>query len=117
MNYDSSGYSRDEFRGYNLTYNSDGIPTGGVVTSYAAYVYGQRIVVVDGVQIAVTALVATATTYSNSDDLALFKAALSGSDQIRGGSGNDKMNGGAWADYLAGRGGNDPTTWTISMTG
>ena len=106
-NYDSAGYSRDEFRGYGFTYDASGIPSGGVVKSYAAFLYGRKIGFIDGASVAVTKLVSAASTYSTGDDLNVYKHILSGSDRITGGVAGDRLEGFAGNDLLYGRGGAD----------
>jgi Ca2+-binding RTX toxin-like protein len=107
VEYNYSGSTRDEFRGYGLTYSRDGIPTGGVVTGYASYDYGRKIGSIEGTSIAVTSLVAAASTGSSSDDLKVFRSLLSGSDRITGGSYGDKLEGFGGNDMLYGRQGAD----------
>src|SRR5215207_8828462 len=64
VKYTYSGSTRDEFRGFGLTYDSDGVPAGGVVTGYASYDYGKKIGSIDGTSIPVTGLVNAAATGS-----------------------------------------------------
>ena len=107
VKYDASGSSRDEFRGTGFTYDAQGIPTGGVVKSYAAILDGERIGYATGVNIGVNSLVAAASTASQSDDFRVLRSALSGNDRITGGSGNDRLEGFAGNDILWGRRGAD----------
>lgn len=107
VKYDYGGSSRDEFRGSGFTYNADGIPTGGTVTSYASYDAGKKIGSLSGTSIAVTSLVKAAATGSVSDDRKVFKSLLAGNDKITGGSGNDKLEGFGGNDVLYGRQGAD----------
>jgi Ca2+-binding RTX toxin-like protein len=105
--YYGSRATRDEFHGSGFTYDADGIPTGGTVTSYANYENGRLLGSISGMSLSATALVKAASTYSTRDDMALYKAALRGNDQITGGraddrlegfGGNDKITGGRGAD-------------------
>src|SRR5215213_9057476 len=107
VNYDSGGYSRDEFRGSGFTYNFEGIPTGGVVRSYAAFSDGRKVGFIDGAQITVSDLVGAAMTFSRSDDTRVIKSVLSGNDAITGGSANDRLEGFGGNDRLYGRQGAD----------
>jgi Ca2+-binding RTX toxin-like protein len=107
VKYNASGNTRDEFRGTGFTYDAQGIPTGGVVKSYAAILDGDRVGYASGVNIGVTSLVAAASTTSQSDDLRVLRSALSGNDRITGGNGNDRLEGFAGNDILRGRGGAD----------
>jgi Ca2+-binding RTX toxin-like protein len=109
----------DEFRGSGFTYDSNGMPTGGTVKSYAAFDNGIRVAYLDGVRIAVTSIVDAALTYSTSDDIAVMAKALAGNDVIRGGglfdylrgfAGNDTLYGNAGNDTLVGDDGNDTLT-------
>lgn len=106
-NYDSAGYSRDEFRGYGFTYDANGIPAGGVVTNYASFVYGKKTAFIDGASVAVSMLVGAASTYSTWDDLNVYKYILSGNDWITGGVAGDRLEGFAGNDILYGKGGAD----------
>ncbi|QRM28064.1 calcium-binding protein [Microvirga sp. VF16] len=107
VKYNYSGSTRDEFRGSGFTYNVDGVPTGGVVTSYASYDLGRKVGSIDGASIAVTTLANAAATGSSSDDLKVFRSVLSGSDRITGGSYSDKLEGFGGNDVLYGRQGAD----------
>jgi len=107
VKYTYSGSSRDEFRGSGFTYNANGVPTGGTVTSYASYDAGKKIGSLSGVSIAVTKLVKAASTSSVSDDRKIFKSLLGGNDKITGGSGDDKLEGFGGNDMLYGRQGAD----------
>ncbi len=107
VKYNYSGSSRDEFRGSGFTYNADGIPTGGTVTSYASYDAGKKVGSLSGTSIAVTSLVKAALTGSVSDDRKVFKSLLAGNDKITGGSGDDKLEGFGGNDVLYGRQGAD----------
>jgi len=107
VNYDSRGYSRDEFRGTGFTYDVHGIPTGGTVKSYAAFNNGVKVGFVDGLNISVSSLVSAANTYSTSDDLKILKAAFAGNDRITGGQYGDKLEGFGGNDVLYGRAGAD----------
>ena len=57
--------------------------------------------------IPVSSVLAVAQTPSNADDIALFRAALSGADTIIGDSGADLIDGFNGKDILKGQGGND----------
>jgi len=101
-NYDSPGSSRNEFRGCNFSYDGNGIPIGGVVTKYASFSFGRKLASIDGMSVAVTSLVSAASTATTADDLAVYKAALSGNARIIGGNANDKLAGFAGKDVLIG---------------
>lgn len=116
VNYDYSGYTRDEFRGYGFTYGQDGTPTGGTVTSYGAFSYDRKVAFIDGASIAVTKLVGAALTFSTGDDYQVYASALAGNDRLTGGkygdrleafSGNDILIGKLGADKLFGGSGSD----------
>ncbi|HZH50336.1 MAG TPA: hypothetical protein VEZ16_00495 [Microvirga sp.] len=93
---------RDEFRGHGFTYDVFGVPTGGVVTSYANYDGGKLLGKVTGVSISAAALVRAADTASTRDDIALYKAALRGNDELIGGRGDDRLEGFAGKDKITG---------------
>ncbi|KFG69183.1 hypothetical protein [Microvirga sp. BSC39] len=82
MNYAASGSHRDEFRGTGFTYDANGIPTGGIVRSYAAFMSGKKIAYIDGANITVSNLAAAAETFSTADDLIVCRSILSGSDRL-----------------------------------
>jgi serralysin len=98
---------KDQFRGVGFTYNPYLEPTGGTVTSYAAYYSGARLFSVDGISVAATSIAAAAKTYSLSDDRVIISIALAGSDTFSGGGQADYFNGYAGNDTLRGNGGND----------
>jgi Ca2+-binding RTX toxin-like protein len=113
--YDSRS-TRDEFHGSGFTYDALGVPTGGTVTTYKNYENGKLLGSISGVNLSATALVKAASTYSTRDDLALYKAALRGNDELTGGKGddtlesfggNDKLAGGRGVDMLYGGTGAD----------
>lgn len=106
-NYNASGSYRDEFRGTGFTYDANGIPTGGVVKSYAAVVSGKKIAFIDGANVAVSTLAAAAETFSTADDLKVYKSILSGNDRITGGSYGDRLEGFNGNDILYGKAGAD----------
>lgn len=108
--------SWDKFEGYGFTYDADGIPTSGTVTSYTGVEGGRKTASLTGVRISVAKLVDAASTYSTGDDLRVLQSALSGRDQITGGryddnlsgfNGNDTLTGGGGADWLSGGKGAD----------
>jgi Ca2+-binding RTX toxin-like protein len=101
------GGLRDEFRGYGFTYGADGYPTGGTVTSYYSKSYSGTQGYITGASISAASLAAAARTASKSDDLAIYKAVLSGSDRITGGKGDDKLEGFAGNDKITGGWGKD----------
>ena len=114
--YYGSRSTRDEFHGSGFTYDADGVPISGTVTSYANYENGRLTGSISDMNLSATALVNAASTYSTRDDIALYKAALRGNDQITGGraddrlegfGGNDKITGGRGADMLYGGTGAD----------
>jgi len=97
----------EEFRGSGFTYNSDGMPTGGTVRSYAIFDNGTRVASIDGVSVSVTSIVDAALTYTTSDDIAVIGRALAGNDTLRGGGFVDYLRGFAGNDTLYGNAGND----------
>ncbi|MBJ6127819.1 M10 family metallopeptidase C-terminal domain-containing protein [Microvirga splendida] len=99
--------SWDKFEGYGFTYDADGIPTGGTVTSYTGVEGGRKTSSLTGVKLSVTKLVDAASTYSTSDDLSILRSALSGRDQITGGRYDDHLSGFGGNDTLTGGGGGD----------
>lgn len=103
----TSGSYQDVFRGYDFSYNGLGVPTGGTVTSYAHFEFSQRVALVEGVKISATALVKASSTYSLADDKGIYKAALSGSDRITGGQGDDKLESFGGNDKVVGGLGSD----------
>lgn len=104
--YYSDGYI-DEFRGAGFTFDRDGVPTGGTVTSYTAFYDGQKLFSIDGATISAKAIVKAAETYSTVDDRGLIKAELAGADTFTGGAGQDVLFAYGGNDVLKGRGGND----------
>jgi hypothetical protein len=110
------GRSWDKFDGYGFTYTADGIPTGGVVTSYSGVDAGRKVSTLTNAKISVLSLVNAASTYSTDDDFRVLKSVLSGKDVITGGrysdnlsgfNGNDTIAGGGGADFLSGGRGAD----------
>lgn len=104
--YYSSG-AIEEFRGKGFKYDAYGEPTAGVVSSYAAFYGGQKILTLDGASITAASIVKAAATYSTSDDRKLISAELNGSDRLSGGNLADKLYGYGGNDILAGKAGND----------
>lgn len=105
--YYGSRSTRDEFHGSGFTYDAQGVPTGGTVASYANYENGKLLGSISGLSLSATALVKAASTYSTRDDMALYKAALRGSDQITGGKGDDRLEGFGGNDKITGGRGAD----------
>jgi Ca2+-binding RTX toxin-like protein len=99
--------SWDKFEGYGFTYDAEGIPTGGTVTSYSGVDGGRKVSSLTGVKFSVTKLVDAASTYSTGDDLRILQSALSGRDQITGGRYDDNLSGFGGNDTLTGGGGED----------
>jgi Ca2+-binding RTX toxin-like protein len=115
---------RDEFRGHGFTYDFEGLPVGGTITSYSGMEGWLRTVRLDGVKISVSSLVKAASTFSTSDDRALIKKALSGNDVITGDfwddrldgfAGKDKITGSLGADKLYGGSGADAFIYTRTL--
>lgn len=98
---------RDEFRGVGFTYGADGYPTGGTVKAYYLKGSFETYGYITGLNISATSLVAAARTPSKIDDIAIFKAALSRNDIIKGGEGDDKLEGFAGNDKIVGGWGRD----------
>lgn len=95
------------FRGIGFTYDSDGVPTGGTVTSFSDTYLGENVFQVSGLNTPATAFVAWATNPQGSGSA--VEALLAGSDTIVGSdtgnrlfayAGDDSIVGGAGADYL-----------------
>lgn len=104
-----------EFRGAGFKFNTDGVPTGGTVKSYA-YFYNGRQWIADGLNVSVKSIVSAANTFSSGDDKKVIETALSGNDRLGGGAfsdtlygygGNDELFGNGSADWLYGGAGND----------
>src|ERR1044072_5271804 len=74
--YGTLGRSWDQFDGYGFTYTADGIPNGGIVTSYTAVDGGRKVASLTGAKVSVMNLVNAASTYSTSDDLRALKSIL-----------------------------------------
>ncbi|EIM25594.1 M10 family metallopeptidase C-terminal domain-containing protein [Microvirga lotononidis] len=108
--YGALGRSWDKFDGYGFTYTADGIPTGGIVTSYSGVDAGRKVATLTGAKISVVSLVDAASTYSTEDDLRVLKSVLSGKDVITGGRHNDTLNGFNGNDTITGGGGADTLT-------
>jgi len=105
--YSYSGFV-SEFRGSGFSYNYYGEPTGaGTVTSYAEFYNGQRLGTVEGIRVAVSAILKAAGTYSIVDDMAVVRSALAGNDLLKGGYMADYLNGFAGNDRIYGNNGND----------
>jgi Ca2+-binding RTX toxin-like protein len=107
VSYDENGYFRDDFRGSGIKYNSEGVPKDGTIKSYSAIFDGVKIGSITGLKISVKSLVKAALTESATDDLRLFKNALSGDDKITGGFYDDVIEGFSGKDTIYGRGGAD----------
>jgi Ca2+-binding RTX toxin-like protein len=103
----TSGAYQDVFRGHGFSFTSDGVPSGGTVTTYAHYQYSKRVSLIEGVSIPAKSLAEAAITYSVVDDMAIYKRALSGADRITGGTWDDKLEGFAGKDILIGGRGTD----------
>lgn len=107
----------DEFRGNGFSYNGDGTPTGGAVTSYAHSDYnGKRLYVIEGMNVPIASFLKAAGTFSSADDQRVFADVFRGNDVLRGGekwdvlagyAGNDTLVGNGGPDKLYGGGGND----------
>lgn len=117
--YHDSGYE-EHFYGEKLTYDKNGLLTGGTITGYEA-VYGGSVFYIGGISVAAKALEKAIDSTSTVDDLKLltqmFKGAdtLTGSsyaDRINGFSGNDVINGGRGNDILIGGAGKDVFVFT-----
>ncbi|HEY8382005.1 MAG TPA: M10 family metallopeptidase C-terminal domain-containing protein [Microvirga sp.] len=111
--------------GFGFTYNSDGDPVSGTVTSYIAVDAGRTILEMSGFFVPVEDVVAATLSYSTVDDAALLADLLQGQDvvfgssnddilkgyggydTIRGGAGNDDIDGGSGNDFLLGAAGED----------
>lgn len=104
--YYSDGYA-DEFRGSGFKYDSDGIPTGGTVKSYAMFDGSSRLFILDGAAVKVTDIVDAALTFSTSDDMKVIANAMKGNDTVQGGNLRDVVRGYSGNDYLDGNRGND----------
>lgn len=110
------GIWADQFGGTGFKYASDGAPAAGTVTSYTLFYGMTRMVDISGISIAFSKIAAAAETVSLSDDTAIIRNALAGSDKLIGGlhanylrgyAGNDVISGGQYEDILAGDDGDD----------
>ncbi len=113
VNY-GNGYIED-FVGSGFTYNANGEPISGTVTSYTAFYSGQMLVSMEGA-VAMTSILAAAQTVSTNDDAGVIIQALKGNDTLSGGiyvdvlmgfDGNDVISGNYGDDILYGDDGND----------
>lgn len=112
--YGSSYY--EEFRGTGFRYNGSGEPIGGTITTYSVSLDGKRVLTLEGVKIAATAIYKAALSISLADDNKIIATALGGNDTVKGGGkadyitsfgGADKLYGNAGNDTLVGGAGND----------
>jgi len=97
----------DSFSGTGFRYDSSGVPVGGTVKSYRLMYGDQPLVKIEGLNIAVTRLVAVAETASSADDNRFIQGVLSGNDTFLGSNGGDVVMGYGGNDRLDGKGGND----------
>jgi Ca2+-binding RTX toxin-like protein len=107
-----------DFLGSGFVQNASGAITAGTVNVVGEFDLGPQTFLwyLQGASISAAALYNAALTASNSDELALIQAALSGdntilmspyADRMNGFAGNDTITGGAGADVLTGGGGDD----------
>lgn len=109
INYGPGEY--DVFAGTGLDYDDEGYPIAGRVTSFTSYSDGKldfRITNVTGLY--ATEISDAAKTASVSDDQAVFRSLLSGSDVLIGGSRSDVINGYAGNDEITGNASRDTLT-------
>lgn len=97
----------EEFRGTGFRYNGSGEPIGGTVSTYFVSLEGKRVLTLEGVKIAATAIYKAALTISLADDNKVIATALGGNDTIKGGGKADYITSFAGADKLYGNAGND----------
>jgi len=93
-----SGQPTWNFNGTSLTYDVNGFPTGGTITSINVNT-GSGTLFFSGMSLNVASI--TAAIAAN-DETALFSAIFAGNDTIDGGDGNDTLQGGAGTDTLLG---------------
>lgn len=94
----------DTFTGQDLTYDSQGVPVGGVVTGFHETVNGTTAASVSGVDVPVADLVAWA---QSGDNASMHNALFGGADTITGGAGGDLLRGYDGGDSISGGAGND----------
>ena len=103
--YGSSYY--EEFRGTGFRYNGSGEPIGGTVDTYFVSFEGKRVLTLEGVKIAATAIYKAALSISLADDNKIIATALGGNDTVKGGGKADYITSFGGADKLYGNAGND----------
>jgi Ca2+-binding RTX toxin-like protein len=104
---DYAGGFYDLFLGSGFTYDSFGRPIAGTVTGFEAGGASGRFFTIQSVSVPVSSLLSVALTASNTDDINLIIANLSGPDFMVGALGDDEFFGFGGADFLDGGGGND----------
>jgi Ca2+-binding RTX toxin-like protein len=106
--YYDSGYE-EHFYGEKLTYDKNGMLTGGKITGYEA-VYGGSVFYLGGFSVAATALEKAMDSVSTADDMKLLAAMFKGADTLTGSSYADRINGFAGKDLIDGKKGDDILT-------
>lgn len=98
----------EEFRGEGFTYDADGKPISGTVTSYASYqADGTQVVLIEGRPVEATLIAEAADTYELDDDARVLMEVLKGDDTLSGGKYSDVLAGFDGNDILKGRAGHD----------
>jgi Ca2+-binding RTX toxin-like protein len=97
----------DTYVGSGFTFAADGVPTGGTIHSLTREgTFGVEFKI-SGVSISLMDVYNASLTKSDTDDVRVLSAALSGKDTIIGSSMGDVLSGYAGNDLLLGRGGKD----------
>src|SRR3712207_123228 len=93
----------DTLRGYGFTYGDKIAPVSGTVTTYEHSLTDDTLDFrISGLSLAAKNVIAVASTESESDDLTLWKSALSGADTLLGGSSEDHLSGYGGNDLIVG---------------
>lgn len=94
--------------GRGFRFDSQGNIVGGTITGLSEQFFGGgEIFRIDGISLSATSFYNAALTYSNYDDRALIRQALSGNDQIFLSPYSDRVEAGTGSDLVRGYGGND----------
>jgi Ca2+-binding RTX toxin-like protein len=100
-------HTRSVFEGKGFTYDEDGVPISGTVTSYTQYLGSTFIGEFSDLKFAATKIADAGKTASQADDIKVLKQILSGNDDLAGSNKDDVLNAYAGKDHLFGRGGTD----------
>lgn len=109
INYGPGEY--DIFAGSGLDYDDEGYPISGRITSFTSYEDGAvDFKITNAVGLYATEISTAAKTASVSDDQAVFRSLLGGSDVLVGATRSDVINGYAGNDEITGKGSRDVLT-------